>query len=477
VARSCDTPASPAAPVRPLSTPPPASPTAAAAARPWLAVASVALGASLAPLDSAVNTAFPTIIAAFGQPVPAIRWVIIVYVLTYAALLLGFGRLADAAGHRRVFLGGLAWCAVALSLCALAERFETLLAARVAQGVGTALVLASAPALVTLTLPPRQRTRGIAVYTFGFAVAATAGPVLGGALVQHFGWPAVFWMRVPIALAAIALTLWRVPAPVRGDAGARFDPVSGIALALGLAGSLLALAQGGHFGWGSATTLALAAGGAGALAWFVLRQREPARRVIDLALFRDLRFAAVNASHALLNAAYFMVMLFVPFWLQRAHGDAGVMLLALSPLGFALGSPLAERALRRLPAPTVSAGALAISAVSLAAVALWPERAPAAWVAAVLLGTGLGYGLFQVAAMDQVMGSLARAHQGVAGSLNMVTRTIGVVLGAGAGAAAFDAIEPGAGFLTAFAAVFHGAWALCALTLVLVLATSRRAGP
>jgi len=451
--------------VRALSTPTP--PSEPAAARQWLAVASVALGASLAPLDSAVNAAFPTITGAFAQPVSAIRWVIIVYVLTYAALLLGFGRLADAAGHRRVFLAGLAWCAGALALCALAQSFETLLAARVAQGVGTALVLASAPALVTLTLPPRQRTRGIAVYTFGFAAAATAGPLLGGALVQHFGWPAVFWMRVPIALAAIGLTLWKVPAPARGDAHARFDPVTGLALALGLYASLLALGQGGHFGWGSPATLGLAAAGAALLAWFVRRQRDPARRVIDLALFRDRRFAAVNASHALLNAAYFMVMLFVPYWLQRAHGDAGVMLLAFSPLGFALGSPIAERALRRFPAPAVSASALALSAASLAAVALWPERAPAAWVAAVLLGTGLGYGLFQVAAMDQVMGGLSRAHQGVAGSLNMVTRTVGVVLGASAGAAAFDAVEPGAGFAAAFAAVFHGAWLLCVLTLAL----------
>ncbi len=467
--QSCDTAAPPAAPVRALST----SPSEPTAARPWLAVASVSLGASLAPLDSAVNAAFPAITGAFGQPVSAIRWVIIVYVLTYAALLLGFGRLADAAGHRRVFLAGLAWCAGALGLCALAGSFQTLLAARVLQGVGTALVLASAPALVTLTLPPAQRTRGIAVYTFGFALAATAGPLLGGALAQHFGWPAVFWMRVPIALAAIALTLWRVPAPLRAEPGARFDPVTGLALALGIYASLMALGQGGHFGWRSPATLALAAGGAALLAWFVRRQRDPARRVIDLALFRDARFAAVNASHALLNAAYFMVMLFVPYWLQRAHGDAGVMLLAFSPLGFAVGSPLAERALRRLAASAVSAWGLVLSALSLGAVALLPEHAPAAWVAAVLLVTGLGYGLFQVAAMDQVMGALARADQGVAGSLNMVTRTVGVVLGASAGAAAFDAVEPGAGFAPAFATVFHGAWGLCVLTLALLAVASR----
>jgi predicted MFS family arabinose efflux permease len=440
-------------------------------------VTSIALGASLAPLDSAVNAAFPTITGHFARTVADIRWVIIVYVLTYAALLLGFGRLADLVGHRRVFLAGLAWCAVALSLCALAQHFEALLAARVAQGVGTALVLASAPALVTLTLPPSRRTRGIAVYTLGFALAATLGPLAGAALVQHFGWPAVFWMRVPLALVAIALTLWQVPAPRPPLDGQRFDGLSGITLALGLATTLLALGQGGHFGWGSPTTLALAASGVVLLALFARRQRQPRHRVIDLALFQDPHFTVVNASHALLNGAYFMVMLLVPYYLQRAHGDAGVTLLALSPLGFALGSALAERVLRRHTAPALSAGALTLSALSLAAVALWPERAPVPWIAVVLLGTGLGYGLFQVAAMDQVMGGLARAHQGVAGSLNMVTRTVGVVLGASAGAAAFDALEPREGFLPAFSVVFHGAWLLTALTLVLVLGARRAGAP
>jgi len=431
------------------------------------------VGASLAPLDSAVNAAFPTITAFFDQPVSSIRWVIIVYVLTYASLLLAFGRLADLFGHRRVFLAGLAWNAVALSLCALANEFQWLLAARLCQGVGTALVLASAPALVTLSLPQEQRTRGIAVYTFAFASAATAGPLLGGALVQAFGWPAVFWMRVPIALVAIVATLALVPAPPRAAPGARFDGASGAALALGLATALLAAGQGGHFGWGSPETLGLAVVGAGLLAWFTRRQRDPAHRFIDLGVFRDARFALANVGHVALNAANFMVMLLVPFYLVRAHGEAGVMLLSLAPLGFALGSPLAARLLREHGALAVSLGALGLSALGTGAIATWSTQAPMVWIALVLLLTGIGYGLFQVAVMDQVMGGLSRAQQGVAGSLNMVTRTVGVVLGASAGSAAFDAIAPGAGFMAAFATVFHGAWVLIALTALLVALSSR----
>lgn len=443
------------------------------APRQWLVLATIALGASLAPLDSAVNVGFPAITAAFAQPVENIRWVVIVYVLTYASLLLGFGRIADLFGHRRVFLAGIVWCMVALSLCALAPDFATLLAARVAQGVGSALVLATGPALVTLSLPPEQRTRGVGVYTFAFAAAATVGPLAGGALVQLFGWSAVFWFRIPVAVVALGLTLALVPAPQRRatDAG-RFDPWTGLALAAGLAALLLAMGEGRHFGWSSAPTLGLAVAGSVCLVLFHRRQRNPQRQLIDLALFRQREFAVINLCNVLLNAAIFMVMLLVPFYLSRSYGDSGGMLLALVSLGHALGAPVATRLLARHVPDTVAIGGLALSTLSLVAISLWPERAALPWVALVLLGQGISYGLFQVVVMDRVMGTLSRAHQGVAGSLNMVTRTVGVVLGVSAGSALFAALAP-QGFIAAFSGVFHAAWILNAGALVLMAALGR----
>ena len=415
----------------------------------------ISLGASLAPLDSAVNVGFPAITAAFAQPVENIRWVVIVYVLTYASLLLGFGRIADLFGHRRVFLFGIVWCIGALTLCSLAPDFQTLLAARVAQGVGSALVLATGPALVTLTLPPEQRTRGVGVYAFAFAAAATVGPLAGGLLVQMFDWSAVFWFRIPVAVVALVLTLALLPSPQRrASDAARFDPATGLALAAGLAGVLLAMGQGGHFGWTSPLTLGLAAGGIGFLLLFHRRQRDPQRQVIDLALFRQRAFTVINLCNVLLNAAIFMVMLFVPYYLSRSYGDSGGMLLA-----------------RSVP-HAVAIGGLALSTLSMVAIALWPERAALAWVALVLLGQGISYGLFQVVVMDRVMGTLSRAHQGVAGSLNMVTRTVGVVLGVSAGSALFAALEP-QGFMVAFCGVFHAAWILNAVVLVLMAALGR----
>ena len=444
---------------------------------PWLALLSVALGASLAPLDASVNAAFPSIISAFERPIADIRWVIIVYVLTYASLPLVFGRAGDVFGHRRVFLLGLMWSAIAYLGCALASQFHWLLLARINQGVGSALILATGPALVTLTLPVEQRTRGIALYTFAFATSQALGPLIGGALVQWFDWPAVFWMRIPIAVVAMIMIFAWVPAPPLAQsaaaAKARFDPFSGIALALGLAATLLVLGQGAHFGWNSPITAALALTGAAMLWLFFRRQRDPDRRLIDLGLFRDRAFAVANLCNALLNASFFMVMLLVPFYLQRAHGVSGVMLLTLAPLGFAVSSPLAERALKRHSAHRVCVAALALCVLALAAIAAWPERGQVMWIATVLLLVGIGYGLFQVAVLDQVMGHLSRDDQGVAGSLHTVTRTAGVVLGVSAGSALFDSLEA-AGFINAFSTVFQAACALAVLNLVLMTLCGRR---
>ena len=456
---------------------PSSAPNADSSRTPWLVLVSIALGGSLAPLDSAVNVAFPAITSAFERPIADIRWVIIVYVLTYASLPLMFGRAGDVFGHRRVFLFGLVWCAFAYLGCMLATQFQWLLLARINQGVGSALVLATAPALITLTLPAAQRTRGIALYTLAFALSAALGPLIGGALVQTFGWPAVFWMRIPVALIAVAMTLLFVPAPRLAKsnkaATGQFDPLSGVALAVCLATTLLVLGQGAPFGWTSPITLALAVTSIFMLWQFTMRQRDPQRRLIDFSLFRDRAFSVANLSNCLINAAYFMVMLLVPFYLQRAHGDGGIILLTLAPLGFALGSPLAERAMRRHSAHRTCLFALALSALSLTAIALWPEHVSVLWVSVVLLLVGIGYGLFQVAILDQVMGHLSRGHQGVAGALHTVTRTSGVVLGASAGSALFDALESD-GFIHAFSSVFYAAAALSLATLALMALLGRQ---
>src|SRR5215469_4087345 len=146
-------------------------------------VALVGLGTSVVPLDSAVNIAFPDITASFDLPIRMIQWVVICYVLTYASLMLAFGRVGDIFGHARVFRVGLAWSVAAFLLCAAAPAYGWLLFFRFLQGIGAGLVISVAPALVTGLFPEQRRSRAVAAFTMIFALSSAGGPLLGGALV------------------------------------------------------------------------------------------------------------------------------------------------------------------------------------------------------------------------------------------------------------------------------------------------------
>src|SRR3984885_15790594 len=140
------------------------------------------LGMSIVPLDTAVNIGFPDITRSFGLPIAMIQWVVIFYVLTYAALVLAFGRSGGIGGHARVFRAGLAWSVVAFLLCAAAQSFGWLLFFRFLQGIGAGLVISCAPALVTGLYPEERRSHAVAVFTLIFALGGALGPLIGGGM-------------------------------------------------------------------------------------------------------------------------------------------------------------------------------------------------------------------------------------------------------------------------------------------------------
>ena len=173
------------------------------------------LSGLLASLDTSVNIAFPAITRAFGINLMSIQWVVISYVLTYASLLLGCGRLADLFGHWRILTIGLLTSAVAFVVCGSAQTFAWLLMGRMLQGLGVALVFGSAPALVTLSVGGAERGRALGFYQMNLAVGFALGPLLGGVLVDAFGWRGVYLYR---ALPAL-LIAWFTPArPGPGNA-------------------------------------------------------------------------------------------------------------------------------------------------------------------------------------------------------------------------------------------------------------------
>ena len=181
-----------------------------------IASASAVLGS----LDTSVNIAFPAMTADFGLDVTAMQWVVVSYVLTYASLLLGCGKIADVWGHSRVLSWGLIASAAAFLLCGLAPTFPLLLGARVVQGIAVALIFAAAPALATLSVPPQARGRVLGIFQMSAAVGFALGPLVGGLLVGSVGWRAVYIFRVVPALVLGWLACRQTPSATRRAAQA-----------------------------------------------------------------------------------------------------------------------------------------------------------------------------------------------------------------------------------------------------------------
>jgi MFS family permease len=444
---------------------------------PGTKLALIGLGTLAVPLDTALNIAFPAITAHFGLPLPMIQWVIICYVLTHGSLMLAMGRIGDIIGHALVFRIGLAWSAAAYLGCALAPSYGWLMAARVAQGVGAALVISCGPALATSLYPESQRARILGWYALCFAAGSVIGPSLVGLLLDRFGWPVVFWFRIPVALAALLL-LRDLPAPPRRAVREPFDAPGAVLITATLVALLLAINRGGAAPWHAAGLLALAALG---FALFLRRARTAPRPLIALHHFRSREFSLANLGNALVNLAGFSVLLFVAYYLARIAalptGIAGFVL-ACQPLGAMLASPLAGRLLARLPARTVTLAGAGLVALGLFLVSRWGAEEPVWWLVASLLVSGTGMGLQTVAVTDLVTGAMPKADRGVAGSLVMMTRTVGLVIAASLLTLLFATLERGAlaggaaaeaAFLAAFSGAFTAAAAVAAGFVVLAL--------
>jgi MFS family permease len=421
------------------------------------------LGIAVVPLDTAVNISFPDITGSFGLPISMIQWVVICYVLTYSALMLAFGRIGDIAGHARVFRAGLAWSVVAFALCGAAPSFGWLLFFRFLQGIGAGLVISCAPALVTSLYPEARRSHAVGMFTLIFAMASASGPLIGGMLVARWGWPAVFWFRAPIALVSLLLVRG-LPANAPVGAGERFDVLGALLLALGLTTLLLGINAAGRFGSGDYIALLPLGIAAASLGLFVWWERQATSPVVRIGLFRDFGFAAINLVNVLMNLAAFSVLLFVPYFLVQISAMplwlAGLVL-ATSWVSTALTSPAVGRLITRVPAERVAALGLLAVGCGLFSTGHWPAAVPVPVMVLTLAIQGVGVGLFQVSYMDIVMRSSPLADRGVAGSLGVLTRTIGTVTGAtvltlmfrlfGGGAPGTDATR----FLPSFHAVFQ----------------------
>jgi len=400
--------------------------------------------------------------------------VVISYLVAFSSCVMVSGRLGDLFGYRRVFGTGLLVSTAAFLACGLAPDYGWLLAARVVQGVGIALVLGAAPALALSIYPESERTRVLARFGAAFAIGLTVGPAAGGALVDAFGWQAVYFARVPLALGAWLL-LGRVPAkPQASDS--RFDLSGSVLLATWTGSLLLGIALPG------ATGVAFGILAAATFAWFVLRESRSRQPMIRLALFRTAAFSVPNLAAVSVHFTGFIVFLLGPYLFVQELGltaQVAGLLLALGPAGAVLGSALAGRLVSRFGARPAAFAGMLLNVAVVAVASGWNGGTGLAAIGCWLALGGVGIGLFQVAYSDLVIAALPPEERGVASSLTNFTRTLGVVACAVIGSALFRSAESQAlaggaatsaaflqGYAHAFGSVAAGAGLFIVLTLL-----------
>lgn len=398
--------------------------------RPVFGLCIVGLGASLAPLDIAVNVALPAITGHFRLALGDVQWLVICYVLVYGSLMLVCGKLGDLFGYRLIFRIGLGVSAVGCTACALAPDWPLFLWARASQGIGTALALSCTPALATSVYPSQQRLKALAGFAMAMSLASAIGPFLGGVLVELWGWPAVYWVRVPIALVTLALS-GVLPAP-RPQARP-FDAWGGICLAACMSTFLLALVLSQRPavpGWLPVLFLVVAVA---LLAAYVRRSQHVAEPIIRPTLFANAAFAVPNVMNVLANLAGFSILLLTPYYLVNVLKLSALMngvVLALAYVGSLAGAPLATRLEPLVGRRTTAFFGVALVGAGLLPLAFTGPATPVAIVALLLVVEGLGQGLLTVAYTDLVTATLPERDRGVAGSLALLTRTLGIVSGA-----------------------------------------------
>ena len=361
-----------------------------------------------------------------------LQWVMSGYALALAVFLLTAGSLADRFGRRRLFLIGLAMFSAASALCALAPSAGALIAARLVQGLGAAVVFPASLAILAEAFQGAERRRAIGAWGATIGLAFAAGPLIGGLLVDGVGWRGVFAINVVLGLPAMALAVLHVAESRDPDPPPVDWPGVGT-LSLGLFAGVFAVLRGNELGWGSGTVLGCLALCAVALAAFVAVERATPRPMLDLRLFRNRTFAGATLIVALLAGGTFGVFVYITLFLLDVQGrgpvEAGLVLAPLALVAFVVSSA-AGRASERVPLRAALVAGMLITAAGVLGLragigehAAWPALLPG------LAVTGVGVGLANPLVTFAHLGVLPPAQGGLASALNNTARQIGLAIG------------------------------------------------
>jgi EmrB/QacA subfamily drug resistance transporter len=438
----------------------------AAENRKWWTLAAVSFGLFMIMLDNTiVNVALPSIQRSLGLKISELEWVVTGYALTFGALMLTGGKLADLMGRRLVFVAGLVIFTLSSLACGLAGSASVLIAARVVQGVGAALMNPATLSIITVTFPPRQRGTAIGIWAGVSALALAIGPLVGGLITEHINWNWIFFINVPVGALGIVAAFMFIDESRDTSNEQRPDVPGLVTSALGLFALSYALIEANSYGWTSARILAAFAVAAVSLAGFVLlelRQRLP---MLELSLFRNRGFAGANGVMLLVVLAMFGVFFYVSLYVQQVLGysptQAGASFLPWTVL-IILIAPRAGKLSDRIgPRPLVTFGMLVLAGSLFWFSQLGTSESFWSLLPGMLLGgVGMGVAMAPVtaAAMSSVRPDKAGVGSAVLNSMRQVGGSLGIaIMGAIVASGVSSAIKAGDSRPVAYLNGFHHA--------------------
>ena len=410
-------------------------------ARKWWTLLAVSVATIMLLLDiTVVNTALPEIQRDLDASFTDLQWVIDAYALTLAAVVLTAGSLADRLGRRRVFAAGLVVFTLASLLCGLAPDPTSLNLARGVQGIGGAIMFAVSLALIAQEFPAgRERGTAMGIYGASIGVAVAIGPLVGGALTEGLGWEWVFFINVPIGLAALAVTYLRLRESRDPDAD-RIDWGGLVTFSGSLFLLVFALIRGNDEGWGSTLIVSLFAGAALLMAIFVVVERRIAQPMLPLGLFRRGAFTGVQLAAFALSGSMFAMFLYLTLFMQGFLGlsalEAGVRYLPITVITL-LAAPVAGALLGKVHARYLMGAGLVLAGIGL--LLMTGLKADSEWTTllAGFLVAGFGVGLLNPVIADVALSVVPKEQSGMASGINDTFRQVGVAVGIAAWGAIF----------------------------------------